>query len=309
MNNYDLFCCILSQLLFGNIGNIIILYMKYLLPGLSILFLLIAGIFFSTKVISSTSHIVISEIQIGKSGATADEFIELYNPTSLDVNLSGWKLTRKTSGNNEGNLINSLSKTIPAFGFFLITSDESSSSPSADLIYSTNNIANNNSVLLYDETQKIVDKVGIGSLSTDPESSGTANLANNGKSLERKPGESDPLSGNGEDTDNNFNDFVIRDVPEPQNSQSDKEPQITPTNTPTPTEEVTPTTTPVPSPTPTETIPTPTNKPILTNTPTPTPFDHREFKWPFLKCEFSHRIIRVGFLKLRIPSLVCRIIN
>lgn len=151
----------------------------------------------------------------------------------------------------------------------------------ADLIFTSNSIAANNTILLYDQTQTLVDRVGIGSGSTDPESTGAADLSNNGKSLERKPGESNPLAGNGDDTDNNFNDFVIRDVPEPQNSKSDKEPQITPT------EELLPTETPIPTPTaevptPTEEIqPTETPTPTSVHTPTPTPFDHHSFKWPF----------------------------
>ncbi len=291
--------------------------MKYFLP-IVLVFVVVAGIFFSSKTFSIASHIVISEIKIGQSGATTDEFVELYNPTSSDVSLTGWKLTRKTSTNTEGNLIGSLSGTVPAFGFFLMTHTNSISSPSADLLFTSNSIAANNSVLLYDQAQSIVDKVGIGPGSTDPEASGTAALANDGKSIERKPGDSNPLAGNGEDTDNNLNDFVIRDVPQPQNSESEREPSIAPTETPspTPTEEPTPTITPtiepttIPTNTPTPTTEvTPSETPPLTETPTPPSFDHFLFKWPFLNCEFGHRIIRVGFLTLRLPTFSCKVVK
>ena len=37
-------------------------------------------------------HVVISEIQIGKTSAPTDEFVELYNPTNVYINLQGWTL-------------------------------------------------------------------------------------------------------------------------------------------------------------------------------------------------------------------------
>src|SRR3990167_11365760 len=70
-------------------------------------------------VLSAANHIVISEIQI--EGSVADnEFVELYNPTGDPVDLTGWRLARRTASaiTDTNNLVASMSGTIPAHGFF-----------------------------------------------------------------------------------------------------------------------------------------------------------------------------------------------
>jgi hypothetical protein len=224
------------------------------------------------------SHVVISEIQT--KGVTADdEFVELYNPTAQDITMSSWRLTRKNSSGTEGNLVASLSGTIKAHGYYLIahptkylgltTPDKTYSSTSSAL-------ANDNTVLLYsDAGVTLIDKVGWGA-AMDKESSASAN-PNVGEGLERKADTSSTVNsmtsggldeqlGNAEDTDNNENDFILRVVSQPQNSNSALEP--VPTSTPT----ITPTSTPTNSPTPTDTpTMTPTSTPTPTDSPTPTP--------------------------------------
>lgn len=230
---------------------------------------------------SATTHPVISEIQIGGTSDADDEFVELYNPTGADVDLTGWRLSRKTpTGTTQNSLVSNISGTIKAHGFFLITSPESLSSGSADFIYdTTSHLAASNSATLYsDGGITVIDIVGMGS-SVVSESATISNPPVGG-SIERKPGESDPLAGNGIDTDNNSNDFAIRTISEPQNSSSaieaPIEPTLTLTTTPTSTESPsqTPTETPTETPTPTPTsepTETPTVTPTLTETPTQTP--------------------------------------
>lgn len=272
--------------------------------GFAILLTILLGIAFLPKfahpIFSATDHVVISEIMVGKSGVgNADnEFIELYNPTNSDVNLLGWRLRRR-AGSTDANLIASMSGIVPSHGFFLITSPESSSSSSADLLYSTaSRIAANNGVFLYsDAGTTLVDLVGMGS-STASETA-TVDNPSPDTSIERKAksastsltmaiGGTDEFEGNGEDTGNNANDFVTRNIPQPQNSLSSIEPPllsptpsltptVTPTGNPTDTPTLTPTSTPTNTPTvtptgtlsPTET-PTPTLNPTLTPTSTPT---------------------------------------
>lgn len=231
-------------------------------------------------------HIVISEIQVG-GGVADDEFVELYNPTASNVDMTGWRLTRKTSTGTQSNLVSSISGTISSHGYFLIAHPDYDGSATEDMVYSatTSALAANNTVLLYsDAGTTTVDKVGMGT-ATDNETATTSNPANNG-SIERKPGESNSSGGNGEDTDNNSNDFALRTTSEPQNSSSaTEEPAsptptgtVTPTSTESPTESPTgsPTETPTPTlePSPTESptsTPSPTLTPTLTPTETPTP--------------------------------------
>lgn len=233
---------------------------------------------------ASANHVVISEIQIAGTTPT-DEFIELYNPTDQDIDMAGWKLARKTAAGTEPlDLVASLSGIIPSKGYFLIASENYDGDTTPDITYATasGSVASNNTVLLYGNQQAtlVIDKVGLGS-ANDRETQTVANPAAN-KSIERKAhqgstsesmavGGSDEFLGNGEDTDNNNSDFVVRNIPQPQNTNSPKEPPVaTPTNTHSPTSTFT--LTPTQTPTPTSTFtPSPTSTPTPTQTATPSP--------------------------------------
>ncbi len=254
------------------------------------LFLLIL-LLTSTTIVqaANATHIVISEVEVGKTGAATDEFVELYNPTQSDINIDTWKLTRKTQTGAESDLVSTISGTIKSHGYFLFTPQAGyTGSASADQTYSVsdNSITDNNTILLYDNNSNLVDKVGFGT-ATDKEGTAETNPGS-GTSRERQANASstsstmgsggiDEVNGNGEDTNNNASDFVLRNAPQPQNSASSLEP--VPTQTPTGTTTVTPTTsemptvtiTSTPSETPTTTpTATPTNTPTVTPTETPT---------------------------------------
>lgn len=253
--------------------------------SLCVLFL---ALLFISKFVAPTNaataaHIVISEIQI--SGATAsDEFVELYNPTNLDVSLNGWELTKKTSASDAAEqILSPITGTIPAKGFFLIAHDNYDGTASADIIYNPGfHIAANNSIALKNSEGVITDLVGMGSSQTF-EGEPVLNPIEH-RSIERKANETstaesmaqggiDQLLGNSNDSNNNMNDFVRHESPTistPQNSNS----TIEPLETPTPTVTVTPTASPTATmtPTPTATLtPTPTTSPSPTSTNTPTP--------------------------------------
>ncbi|MEK7508902.1 MAG: lamin tail domain-containing protein, partial [Patescibacteria group bacterium] len=59
-----------------------------------------------TPVLSAAAgHVVISQVQItGGSGQTTRDFIELYNPTETTLDLSGWKLRKKTKTGTESSV-------------------------------------------------------------------------------------------------------------------------------------------------------------------------------------------------------------
>lgn len=236
---------------------------------------------------AAATNIVISEIQT--NGVTAgDEFVELYNPTNSDIVMTNWRLVRQSSTGTPSNLVTNLSGTIKARGYYLITPQTGYTGPtSADKLYSgtSSAITSNSTVLLYsDASITLVDAVGFGT-ATNKEGSASSNPGVGG-SLERKASTTstpesmttgdDALMGNGEDTNNNLADFVVRVVSQPQNSVSIIEPaptatpSNTPTATPSPTNTPSPTMTPTPTSTPTPT-PTAAPTPTVTMTPTPTP--------------------------------------
>jgi len=163
----------------------------------------------------SPKNIVINEIQI--AGATIlDEFIELYNPNNVDVDLAGYALKKKTSSGTESNLVSSsaFQGIIKANSYFVIAPQDASDGAKnytgsyvPDLRYSgaTFSIANNNTVLLYDTSGMVTDKVGFGSAGDFEASSAPNHDAL--QSIARKT--------TGSDTDSNFEDFTISETSTP----------------------------------------------------------------------------------------------
>ena len=153
--------------------------------------------------------LVINEIQIYP---TERRFIELYNANDFPVDLTGWSVKKKTSGGKEDSLLASSrlkGKFILPQGYFLLTNEEGYSgniAPDASWAKS-NTIAKNNTVILYDNNQGVVDKVGFG-LSADCEGSCALN-PNENYSIHRN---------DFVDTNNNSADFFIQENPNPQSS-------------------------------------------------------------------------------------------
>ncbi|MBU4245810.1 MAG: lamin tail domain-containing protein, partial [Nanoarchaeota archaeon] len=153
------------------------------------------------KALADSGHIVISEIMT--YGQTSkDEFVRLYNPTGSAIDISGWKLKKKTSSGSESNLVSGFPEEsiIPANSGFLIThKTDYVGAESADATWSgaSYSIADNNTILLYNNEEILIDKVGFGT-ATDFESEPTENPTE-GASILRQ---------NNQDTDNNKNDFI-----------------------------------------------------------------------------------------------------
>ncbi len=223
-----------------------------------------------------SNQLVISEVQVGGVSAS-DEFVEIYNPTGEEVDLSRWRL-RLGNGNN---LVASMSGTIKPFGFFLVVNPAYTSiTVPPDMVYSaaSSSITANSSIHLLRSDPAgfvAVDLLGMGTAGEFETLGIAAPLAN--QSLERKSGNSGILEteGNGWDTNDNSVDFVTRPVPQPQNTSSQAETPIilTPSPDPTNVPTIAPTNVPIPTvistATPT-TQPLPTTIPTLTANPTPT---------------------------------------
>ena len=206
---------------------------------------------FTTTSISlpPANHLVISEVYGGGGNAGSvykNDFIELYNPTDVDVALTGWSV-QYTSATGTGNWISTaLTGSIPARGFYLIQGSSGGSGisdlPTPDLTNlsialsatAAKVILSNSTTILSGASPvlNVIDKIGIGASATGYETS-PAPAYSATKSIERKAsststvsslaaGGSEEFDGNGLDTDNNSTNFIVT-TPNPQNS-SIKEP-------------------------------------------------------------------------------------
>ncbi|MFH0834325.1 MAG: lamin tail domain-containing protein, partial [Patescibacteria group bacterium] len=172
-------------------------------------------------VADSVGHVVISEVQIAGVNTT-DDFIELFNPTSEQINLKGYRLVKRAkTGTTDTSIKSWTSDTfIPAYGHYLWANSDLAETIGADTSTSTT-IADDNGIALRigaADTGEIIDSLGWGACQNIFVE--TAAFATNpvaGKSLARQ------FSAHNEilDTDDNSADFAIIDAPTPQNSASD----------------------------------------------------------------------------------------
>ncbi len=198
-------------------------------------------------------HVVISEVSARGPTATSDDFVELYNPTDSDIDLSGWVLQYRTASTtsaavNYTNLkVIDTGKVIKAHGYFLLTNNAYStigtnsvlsdqSWGGTDVSATAANLRLGTSAVTVDPTvlTGVVDTVAFGTGRMLPEGNAIPSHPAAGGSLERKAlststaasmaaGGADALKGNGYDADDNATDFVARTARDPQNSASPTE--------------------------------------------------------------------------------------
>ena len=156
---------------------------------------------------------VISEVYGGggNNGALySHDFVELFNPTSEDVDLDGWAVQYFSASGNLGNTT-PLTGTIPAGGHYLIQQNPGSNTglpalPTPDVVGTANMSGSQGSVKLIDAAATRVDLVGWGdaTLFEGAAAPGTTNAT----SAQRV---------NNLDTDDNSVDFIV-DAPTPMTS-------------------------------------------------------------------------------------------
>ncbi|NOK19350.1 amidohydrolase family protein [Corallococcus carmarthensis] len=197
-------------------------------------------------------HVVISEISGQGLTVNADDFIELYNPTNVDVTITGWKLLYRTASTTSTTTNFTVLATLPtatikAHGYYLVASSSYSTTTvpadhtwgNTDISGSTGNVRLGTAEVTVDPTSLtgVVDTVGFGTGRTVVEGAAAPAPAGKGGSIERKArtsstaatmgvGGADEFAGNGEDSDNNASDFLPRTERQPQNASS------SPTETP-----------------------------------------------------------------------------
>ncbi|MDP2704083.1 MAG: lamin tail domain-containing protein, partial [bacterium] len=182
---------------------------------------------------SSVGSVYISEFQVASEADLKYEFVELYNAGSSAVDLSGWDLKKRTSGGNFSSLVTNISSStcgsisapiIPARGYFLIASGEYNGNVEPDCRYipSTSGLAGrNNSVVLMDGDDEIIDEVFYESLADDVS---YERKALSGGVCVSSQGAGEYL-GNGCDVLGSISDFEVRATPNPQNRTSLPEPR------------------------------------------------------------------------------------
>jgi len=192
-------------------------------------------------------NVVISEIYHSSLARNA-QFIELYNPTNQDINISGWAIETELNDRTilfpntqiiDVDVFLPVGEIIPAYGYYLIAGHEWETKrdvetwPEADFIDRfymgmTSQFFMDSGIILRNNNGDVVDKIGWGNIGEIPpgmvEGTPIENIVNVGTfTYERKPAtDGDGEQGNGIDTDNNAADFEIV-TPNPQNSLSSPE--------------------------------------------------------------------------------------
>jgi DNA uptake protein ComE-like DNA-binding protein len=151
----------------------------------------------------SYPKILISEIQLSPIG---QRFIELYNPNSSAVSLTGWYIQRKTkNADSWGSSVSSThfdGKIIPAKGYLLIAR---TADINPDIILDILTLTEDNAIVLKNPNKQEVDKVGWGQ-APDFETAPTENPLIE-KSIGRKWNTDNQTY---QDTNNNANDFEMQ---------------------------------------------------------------------------------------------------
>ena len=195
--------------------------------------------------------ILISEVQI-EGETKGQDFIELYNPSSSSVDISGWRLRKRNQNGAESSIrIFPGGSAIPGEGYFLWAGSKDENYPSsvgADT-FSTSYLIQDESVALLDQGQNIIDAVAWGTGHNSPFVEGQA-FGDNPKSRDmvgewldglgftgaRTPyphsifyqslGRKAIGSGGYQDTDNNSEDFEIQEPTSKSKNKSFIEPVL-----------------------------------------------------------------------------------
>ncbi|MDO5502607.1 MAG: ExeM/NucH family extracellular endonuclease [Actinomycetia bacterium] len=171
------------------------------------------------------STLVINEVYGGGGNSGAEythDFVELYNGTGADIDLTGYVVQYYSASGNAGPATNTctLSGTIPAGGHFLIQQAQGAGGttalPTPDQVCAAAMAGANGSVRLFDAAAATIDTVGYGT-ATIVEVAAAPALSNT-TSASRT---------DGIDTDNNAADFTAG-APSPQNSGAATEPEPEP---------------------------------------------------------------------------------
>ncbi|MBP7687568.1 MAG: lamin tail domain-containing protein [Thermoflexales bacterium] len=161
-----------------------------------------------------STNIVIGEFRTRGPAGGNDEFIELYNLSSVPVNISGWRINGSSSTG-----VTTTRATIPngvtlgAYQHYLMANTAASGysgSATPNLTYTTG-IVDNGGIAIVDTTNVIIDQVGMSATSAYREGTTlTQTTTSIQQSYARQPNTLSQVGGykNGVDTDSNIADFI-----------------------------------------------------------------------------------------------------
>jgi hypothetical protein len=161
----------------------------------------------STDAVSGAAHVLISVVQIS-AASSSNDLITLYNPTASTADVSGWRLRKRSQTGTDYSLKEFPAGSAIAAGqtFTWANSSGGFSEAVGANVASTETLATDNSVALFDAAGNIVDAVAWGTGSNQyGEGPPFSTNPTAGQTLTRR-------SANGAmvDTDNNINDFIIQ---------------------------------------------------------------------------------------------------
>lgn len=189
--------------------------MYKIIPGLIVAMLLLIS---PPPALAVQKIALITEVQTGSEASASEEFVEIFNTTASDIDISGWALYYKSATGNSWS-----KKAIVASNTILQTDDFwiFSANLSGDTQYSGGLSSGGGNIQIRDKDGGIVDQFGWGS--GDASLSAPAAVSAPGQSMYRlyDYGLSKMVN-----TDNNFDDFDLANSPTPGLYPLQEQPEI-----------------------------------------------------------------------------------
>jgi hypothetical protein len=156
----------------------------------------------------------VNEVSTGTTGSAADEFVELFNPGTDALDVSGWKVVYRSAAGTSDTTLATIpaSTTIPAGGFYLLGGNAYAGTATPDQSFSAGLAGTGGGVGIRDATGALVDSVGWGT---------AANVLVEGSPAAAPPSTAAPGSSivrlpDGHDTDANASDFTVSSTATPK---------------------------------------------------------------------------------------------
>ncbi len=165
-----------------------------------------------------SADVRINEFMTGTTGASANEFVELYNAGNDDADLGGYKLVyRSSAGTSDVSLATIPDGTFLAAGsFYLFGGRDYAGPPAADQTFSAALAATGGGLALRGPDGTIVDSLGYG----DAVNAFVRGQPAPAPPTEPSPGDSDVRLPDGHNTDDNSVDFTVTTTPTPRRPNS-----------------------------------------------------------------------------------------